>query len=252
LRYHSERGIDLFVSVFNHSADWYAHPRVRDRLEPAFQITLTFADGTTRRQWVNGRLWNLYRGTSVAPYVLQSMAMALERWLLELAESNPGALDATLLGILRRSESCALAAVVTSVATAFPHASGETLLVLLTALELVRLDAYRVVGESQAPSGLHGMFPRERGMDEIYQREREESDGLPHRKTDLESAILNLQFGPLAPRVHQTLDAHRAALPGEGQRSEEDKVWLLALGPDGSAPILRRRGGACRRGASGR
>jgi hypothetical protein len=230
LRYHSERGIDLFVSVFNHSAEWYAHPRIHDRLEPAFQITLTLADGTTQQEWVNGRLWNLYRGTSVAPYVLQSMAMALERWLLELAESNPGALDATLLGILRRSESCALAAVVTSVATAFPHASGETLLVLLKALEFVRLDAYRVVGESQAPSGLHGMFPRERGMDEIYQREREESDGLPHRKTDLESAILNLQFGPLAPRVHQTLDAHRAALPGEGQRSEEDKVWLLALG----------------------
>ena len=103
LRYHPERGIDLFVSVFNHSADWYAHPRVHDRLEPAFQITLKFADGTTQQQWVNGRLWNLYRGTSVAPYALQSMAMALERWLLELAESNSEALDATLLGILRRS-----------------------------------------------------------------------------------------------------------------------------------------------------
>lgn len=230
LRYHPERGIDLFVSVFNHSADWYAHPRVHDRLESAFQITLTFADGTTQQQWVNGRLWNLYRGTSVAPYVLQSMAMALERWLLELAESSPDALDATLLGILRRSESGALTAVVASIATAFPYASGETLLVLLTALVPIRLDSYRVVGESQAPSGLHGMFPRARGADEIYQREREESDRLPHRRTDLESAILNLQLGPLAPRVHQILDAHRAALPAEGQRSEEDKVWLLALG----------------------
>ena len=230
LRYHPDRGIDLFVSVFNHSADWYAHPRVHDRLEPAFQITLTFADGTTQQQWVNGRLWNLYRGTSVAPYALQSMAMALERWLLELAESNSDALDATLLGILHRSESGALTAVVASVATAFPHASGETLLTLLKALKAIRLDAYRVVGESQAPSGVHRMFPSARGADEIYQREREESDGLPHRKTDLESAILNLQLGPLAPRVHQILDAHRAAFPAEGQRSEEDKVWLLALG----------------------
>jgi hypothetical protein len=74
------------------------------------------------------------------------------------------------------------------------------------------------------------MFPRARGADEIYQREREESDRLPHRRTDLESAILNLQLGSLAPRVHQILDAHRATLPAEGQRSEEDKVWLLALG----------------------
>ena len=30
--------------------------------------------------------------------------------------------------------------------------------------------------------------------------------------------------------MHQILDAHRAAFPAEGQRNDEDKVWLLALG----------------------
>jgi hypothetical protein len=30
--------------------------------------------------------------------------------------------------------------------------------------------------------------------------------------------------------VHRILDAHRSALPAEGHRSEEDTVWLLALG----------------------
>lgn len=230
LRYHPEQGLDLIVSVFNHSADWYANPRVHEPLEPAFQITLTFSDGATQQQLVNGRLWNLYRGTSVAPYILESMAMALERWLMELAESKPDALDATLLGILRRSEFGSLTAVVAGVATVFPHGSRETLLVLLTTPELIRLDAYRVVSESSAPSGLHGMFPDSRAADVVYQRERLESDALAHRRAHLESAVLDLQLGPFAPRVHQVLDAHRGALPAEGQRSEEDKVWLLALG----------------------
>ena len=131
LWYHPRQALDFFIKVFNHSADWYAHPRVHDPLEPAWEIELTFADGTTRKQWGDPRLWNLYRGTSVGPYVLQSMLMAFEKWLLEFASKYPEQLDAILVDILRRSDSAALAAIVASVATAHPHASGEALLVLL-------------------------------------------------------------------------------------------------------------------------
>jgi hypothetical protein len=229
LRYHPTRGMDLVVSIFNHSADWYAHPRVSDRLEPAFEIELTFSDGTTRRQWVNGRFWNLYRGTSVAPYVLQSIAMAVERWLLEVAESTPDNLDATLLDMLRRSNCGALTAVAASLATAFPHAAGETLLVLLQSPDVFWLDTRRVVNETQAPSSLHGMFPTARGEDGIYNAERKDADAKEHRKSHLETAILNLQLGPLAPRVHEILDRQRAALPEADERSEDDRIHLLSI-----------------------
>ena len=105
------KGLDFVISIFNHSADWYAHPRVRSEyVEPPFEMTLTFADGTSQLQWCNDRLWNLYRGTSVGPYVLQSLLMALERWLLEFAECEPRELDSILLRILRRSSSAALTA----------------------------------------------------------------------------------------------------------------------------------------------
>ena len=64
LRHHPRRGVAFIFGVFNHSADWYAHRRVRSEyVEPPFEITLTFADGTSRTQWCNARLWNLYRGT---------------------------------------------------------------------------------------------------------------------------------------------------------------------------------------------
>ena len=88
LRYHPREGLAFVIEVFNHSAEWYA---VRsDSVEP---MTLTFEDGTSRTQWCNERLWNLYRRTSVGPYVLQSILMALEHWLLEMAEARPHELD---------------------------------------------------------------------------------------------------------------------------------------------------------------
>jgi hypothetical protein len=156
--------------------------------------------------------------------------MALERWLFELAETKPETLDATLLDMLRRSDSGALTAVAASLAMARPHLAGETLLVLLQSPELIRMDSHRVVNESQAPSGLHEMFPKGRGADAIYNAERKESDSLPHRKSDLESAILNLQLGPFGSRVHEILDRQRAAVPEAAKRTEQDRMRLLSLG----------------------
>jgi len=62
---------------------------------------------------------NLYRGTSVGPYVLQSMLMALREKVggCSIREQYPQQLDGVLVDILRRSDSAALAAVVASVAT---------------------------------------------------------------------------------------------------------------------------------------
>ena len=230
LRHHPPEGIDFIIGVFNHSADWYAHPRIRlEYVEPPFEMTLTFEDGMSRTQWFNPRLWNLYRGTSVGPYVLQSLLMALERWLLEFAEALPRDLDGVLLRLLRRSDSVAITAVVASVATAFPHGSGEALLVLLGSRMCIRLDHLRLASETQVPSGLSGLFPQWDARNEVYEAERKEADALVHRRHDLETAVANLQLGPLAPRVHQILDRLRAEIPPVDEQDEEDRVWRLAI-----------------------
>ena len=195
---------------------------------PAWEITLTFADGFTRTQWGNPRLWNLYRGTSVGPYVLQSLLMTLERWLLECAETYPERLNAILVDILRRSESAALTAVVASVATAHPYKSGEALLVLLSAPDYIVFDRSRMAHESEA-SAMLGMVSPLQGDTEVYKEERKEVNRLPHRRQDLEIAILNLQCGPYAPQVHAILDRHLAALPPQSQQNETDLWWRLAL-----------------------
>lgn len=230
LRHHPRQGLAFIIAVFNHSAEWYAHPRVHSEyVEPPFEMTLTFPDGTSRTQWCNARLWNLYRGTSVGPYVLQSLLMAVERWLLEFAETHPRELDGVLLHILQQSDSAALTAVVASVATAFPHASGETLLVLLRSPLCILLDRQRLVNESQAPSTLSGLMPQLDARNRVYDAERKGADALPHRRHDLETAIANLQLEPLGPRVHQILDRHRAEMPPVEEQDEDNRRWRLAM-----------------------
>ncbi|KVR36457.1 AAA family ATPase [Burkholderia ubonensis] len=225
---HPRKGLDFLIQVFNHSAEWYAHPRLDAPLEPAWEVELTFANGTTRKQWVNPRLWGLYRGMSVGPYSLQSLLMAFEKWLLDYAESHPKGLDAVLLEILQRSDSSALAAVVASVATAHPHRSGEALLVLLSVQDYIEIDRSRMAGEHQT-SSLSGLFPTLRAENKIYEEERKKSNALPHRKHDLEVAIANLQLGPLAVRAHAIIDRYIAALPAPDKRNKHDLTWQLAL-----------------------
>lgn len=228
LTHHPRKGLDFLIQVFNHSAEWYAHPRLRDRLEPAWEVELTFANGITRKQWVNPRLWGLYRGMGVGPYSLQSLLMAFEKWLLDYAKSHPEGLDAVLLEILHRSDSAALAAVVASVATAHPHWSGEALLVLLSVQDYIEIDRSRMASEHQT-SSLTGLFPTLRAENKIYEEERKKSNAMPHRKHDLEAAIANLQLGPLAPRVQAIIDRYIAALPAPDKRNKHDLTWQLAL-----------------------
>jgi hypothetical protein len=228
LRHHLELGLQFFIELFNHSADWYANPRIdAERLEPAWQLSLSFADGSSQTQWANGRLWQLYRGTSVGPCVLQTALMALEQHLLDIGRSNPVELDDVLLRILRESESCALTAVVAGVATAFPHSSAQSLLVLLRSRDCVQLDRTRLVGESHDPARLS--LPMLGAYEEIYAIERQNSSSLPHRKRDIEMAVLNLQVGPCTRQVQEVLDEHRNALPPVEEQEEHDRIWRLAL-----------------------
>jgi hypothetical protein len=228
LRYHRAKALDFYFQVFNHSVDWYAHPHLLDRLEEAWEVELTFADGSKRKQWTNARLWGLFRGITVGPYPLESMLMALESWLLEVVKQQPDRLDGILLDILRRSDNAALAAVVASVGIAHPHAAGEALLVLLSVRDYIVLDRSRMAAEQQV-SAMAGFIPTLRGDSQVYETERKQANSLQHRRHDLEAAASNLQLGPLGPRVQALLDKHLAALPPKERQENDDRLWRLAI-----------------------
>jgi hypothetical protein len=227
-RYRPSKALRFALRVFNQSASAYVHSRYNMPLEPAWHVDLTFSDGKTCRQWCNERLWNLYRGLSVGPYVLESILMAMEKWLLGYAEAYPQKLDSILVDILRRSESACLSAVVASVATAYPQHAGEALLVLLSARDYLRLDLGRFASESQAAvlSSIPSVLKAE---NRVYNQERKAANELPHRKESLEDAILRLQFGPFAPRVYTILDQHKASIRPREQQDDADRTWRLAM-----------------------
>lgn len=229
LRYHPAKALIFLYELFNHSASWYGTGKMRMQfVESPSQITLTFADGTTQTQWCNLRLWNLYRGTSVGPYVLQSALMALEQWLLTLAVNQPDALDKLLCTILRRSENAALTAVVASVAVAHPRLAPEVILVLLSSLECIVLDRARMAHESQAIS-LSSFAPFVNARDEVYDEERKAANGLSHRRHDLEAAVANVQLTSHRERVQAIIDRYRASMPPVENQTEQDRMRRLVL-----------------------
>jgi len=172
-------------------------PRVHDPLEPAWEIELTFADGSTRKQWGNPRLWNLYRGTSVGPYVLQSMLMALEKWLLDFASQYPQQLDGfwwtSCAGATpppcrsRRQRRDGIPACVRRSASGSPQRR-------LTTSRLIAA-VWRASGK---PRHCRNVSRSSVPTTRFTRRSAREADRLPHRGQDLEAAIANLQLGPLA------------------------------------------------------
>ena len=227
LRCHPRIGLDFILELVNSSTTWYGEGKYRSRdVERPARITLTFPDRTTVEQWCSPRLWDLYRGVAPALGVLQCALMALEVWLFQYAEAYEDDLDRLLGRILKEGRSVASTSVVASLVTAFPDLSCEALLTLLSSPECIHLDRGRMLGEYSVRFRRSSAWLAE---DRICDSERRAADERPHRRRDLEAAVLAAQLGPLAPRVQRALDAHREKLPPIGEQRERDRIWRLAL-----------------------
>jgi hypothetical protein len=228
LRYHPRRAIDFIIEVLNHAGTWYGEQRwPYDRLEPAYQVTIEIPGEAPVTQWANPRLWGLYRGHQVGPYVLQTALMALEAWLLEICDLERVDVEPWLLKILRESNNVMATAVVASVCNAHPEKAGRAGLALLSSRELIWMDRARAVQE-RPHSAMSGIFPSF-GINEIYENERKKSDALPHRGHDLEALAVKLQLREGREEVFALINGHRAALPPVEEQSEEHRLWRLAL-----------------------
>ena len=226
LRSHSEAGLKHVIDLLNHAGTWYGEQRwPYGRLKPAWQITLDVPGEGQVTQWANPRLWCLYRGFSVGPFILQTALMALESWLLEICELEDYDVESLLLRLLRESNNVAVTAVVASVCNAHPEKGGRAAPSLLCSRDLIEMDRGRMVSERD----IGHFLPPHSAEAMICREEREKSTALPHRRHHLEGLALKLQFGTQRERVWEVLDRHRAALPPVEEQSDEDRLWRLAL-----------------------
>jgi len=146
---------------------------------------------------LSGAIWSMYRGggSPTVPHVLESIHMALEKFLLEISQiSKSELIQNILLKILMQSKSASLTSVVCSVVLANPDKFYDVALILFKTIELFPIDAIRCSGEFHTKS-LYGIgYGMDKIRDILYTDERLKTCEDKHRNSSLESLFLNYQF----------------------------------------------------------
>jgi hypothetical protein len=227
LRFHPQKGLDFIIQLLNSAADKYAHSNL-DSPEPhatlirhpqatsGDQIEIVLDDQTSIKQYCSGRLWVAYRGHSVVPYLLQSALMALENWLISLAEDESSHSDLIWAFdyILRKSNSVMPTAVLASLAAGFPNILGKAALPLLRTPALYGLDMARTVRErgGNEPNWFASPFNHD-PFEKLYTAERRTAATRPWRSEHLETLLTRLQFTNLREQAFAIVDELRQKAP---------------------------------------
>lgn len=226
---HPTTGLDAVIAVINRAAQSYAKTSAEgdDGLEPPEEVEIELPDGTKKKIFGGWRLWAMYRGASVAPYVLKSALMALELWLLGKAEQKDPDLSAILQKIVLRSNNVALLAVVASVAVAHPELAGVAAYCVLTHPSFYHLDIARMTHESAALETIFGGFSLRGDLDKrLAVEERRASRKRAHRRRTVEDLCRALQGTELQARVWALLDRFRTEAGGAKPADTNMATWL--------------------------
>ena len=202
------------------------------------EVEVYIGKDKTTKQYICDRLWCTYRGTQVSPHVLESIHMALEKFLLEKGEHmNSKTLENCLLYLLKRSKSASISAVVASIVLAYQEKTFNVARTLFQTKEFFLYDSKRYFLDQNhilIPSG--GFDPKNR----IFEEERHKAYEHRHRKRHLENLCLRYQFFRSEETSEQEaeerqrmlwviLDNYYEKLPPELKQTEADETWRLFL-----------------------
>lgn len=184
-----DKALDFVVDLLDVTTTHYAASSLNTRYNECSEMVVHLPDGETIRQIASTRLWQMYRGTSAAPYLLQSVLMALERWLNILIQTASKEISVGVCLKLLRSHSAAITAVVVSSVVAYPDKLFEIARILLHSKEILLYDISRWVSETGANFG-HSLIPK----NEQFDTERLSSNALPFRNKRFEDIIVEYQM----------------------------------------------------------
>lgn len=192
LKIKSNKVLDFIIRIVNKTAATYkSRPYDNDHVQMA---TVGLPNGGTKTVISSQCLWSMYRGSSglSMPYLLQSMHMALEKYLLDLmaekGNNNTEEVRSYLHQILEKSESCSLIAIVASIVTAYPDEFFEESLLLMQDIQFLEMDMMRSNREISI-GHLDFAYNDHKAM----WQERKNSRELHHRKIQLENLLTNYQ-----------------------------------------------------------
>lgn len=221
-----EKTLDFIISIINESTEKYANSELVEKYDNLEKIHLYIDATNTVEQYCSERLWDAYRGRSVTPYVLQSMLMALERVLLEIAEEHDSnIIEPILLKLLANTNSVAITSVVASVVVSQPDKLYNIAKILFNTWDVFHYDLRSKIKEQSS------FNPARFNSDKMLKDEREKSNKLPHRTKSLEDIALYYQLcekdclGNINVRrneLYKIWDSWYSNLPEENKQTERD------------------------------
>lgn len=182
-------------------------------------------------------LWNAYRGTQAAPDLLQSIHMALEKYLLDFAKTaSKETLEYWCIYLIKNSISASITALVTSIVLANSSKLFNVAKIIFQTKEFFQYDTSRLLLD-RTPFLVASGFNIE---NEIFDDERKKTYEDTHRKMALEHLALNYQFfrnedeseDEIKERqeiIWKIFDNYYSELPDKIKQTEQDKVWRIYL-----------------------
>ncbi len=182
--------IDFIISLMNHCAVIYQKSDLNLDYSECSEIEIILTNDNKIKQIGSERLWELYRGTGVAPHLLASVLMALEKFLLDYIDNVPKEQAVSIcLYLLKESNNVAITSVVMSLVLANPDKLFDISCILLKTKEVFSFDYKRLSSEYSANA-----FRGSNLNKKLFDDERIASNKQKFRQTSFENMILNYQF----------------------------------------------------------
>jgi len=232
-----QKAVDFILSFTNRSIEYFAKSEFAQYEAEEIEVVIDDS-GTTVKQYACHRIWNLYRGTQVAPPLLESIHMALEHWLLMAAKNwDPKVVEQWCLYLIKNSRSGSTTAIVVSAVLAEPSKLFNVAKILFRTKDLFSFDMARMQLDMTHASFTYSLAHDPLG---VFRDERMQTCEDKHRNHSLENQALNYQLfateeeGEEVAKARQEeiwkiFDGYYAALPDKAKESERDKTWRLCL-----------------------
>lgn len=228
--------VDFIVAFTNRSIEYFAKTDLGQREVEEVDVYLMPSEQPLK-QYISHRLWMMYRGGQAAPTLLESIHMALEKWLLAAAkQSSTEVIESWCLYLIKNSCSASITAVVASIALTESSKLFNVAQVIFRTKDFFSFDLARMQFDMTSRS-LYSIGHDPTGL---FMNERLRTCDDAHRRWSLENLALQYQLfrsgaedEELAKRrqeaVWAILDEHYARLPDEAAEKEGDKSWRLCL-----------------------
>lgn len=240
LRFAPNQTVDFILSFTNKTVECYSKSKLNKEVE---EVVFFIDENHSIKQFISDRLWKTYRGTHVSTHILESIHMALERWLLEIAKtSTKDIIEKWCLYLLENSKSASITAVVTSVVFSQPSKLFNIATILFKTKLFFIFDKNRWISDQHQKSCLITLRDRfgVNYKNEIHENERIDACDDKHRKFDLEQLTIYYQFFKIEEELEDEVlrkqeiiwnifDKYYQELPASTEETESDKTWRLFL-----------------------